>query len=150
VRRTVVALLLGILAISTAVAPAAASKCWCRTDPVVLVGGQLADVFVSGPLDAPLLVTGPTQIVVTVPVGVDAYLLLGDLGFGRGTTVSFAEASDLEVSPQGIELRIATYVPALDDAMPVRVEFAPRLIGILWPDAADGTANQWIVFEVKL
>jgi hypothetical protein len=129
---------------------ASASKAWCRTDPVISVNGYVSDVFVSGPLTALLQVTGPTEIVVTVPVGVDAWLVLADLGFGRGTNVTFEESHSLENSTQGAEVRIEVYVPSRDDAMPVRVEVAPRLLGLLSPVSAEGTANQWIVVMARL
>ena len=44
-------------------------------------------------------------------------------------------------------MEIEAYVPATDDAMPVRVEFAPRAVGILWPASAEGTANEWITLR---
>jgi hypothetical protein len=130
-------------------ANADAHRTWCRTDPVVAIGGAVADVFVAGPLAAPLYVTGPTQVVVTVPVGVDAWLVLSDLGFGRGEVVGFAQSAALQVTDDGIEVQVQVYVPA-DRAMPVLVEFAPRLIGILWPDSAEGTANSWITLGTVL
>jgi hypothetical protein len=137
------ALALVVLAFVLAAPGAAAVKGWCKTDPVIMVDGQIADVFVSAPLYAPLKVTGPTQIVVTVPVGVDAWLVASDLGFGRGEVVTFAESSDLQRTATGVEVEVAVYVPATT-AMPVRVEFAARLLGILAPAWAEGTANAWV------
>ena len=127
--------------------PAAAIRNWCRTDPVVSIDGELADVFVSAPAEAPTLVTGPNRIVVRLPAGVRATLVASDLGFGKGTAVSFDEAKRLRVTDRGIEVEIEAYVPATDDAMPVRVEFAPRAVGILWPASAEGTANEWITLR---
>lgn len=121
---------------------ASASKAWCRTDPVVVIDGHITDVFVAGPLEALLVATGPTEIVVTVPAGIDAWLLLADVGFGRGVNVSFAESDDLTASRSGVEIDVAVFVPASKN-IPVRVEVAPRLLGILWPSSAEGTANQW-------
>lgn len=132
----------------TVATPASASVGWCKTDPLVMIDGGLADILVTAPLTAPLQVTGPTQIVVSVPVGVPADLILGDLGFGRGTEVSFREARNLRVLEHGIEVRVAVYVPAQDSSMPVAVEFAPRVLGILWPDRAEGTANEWVTLQV--
>jgi hypothetical protein len=126
-----------------------AARAWCRTDPVVLIGGQLADVFVMAPPTAPLKVTGPNQVVITVPTGVPAKLVLKDLGFGRGEVVTFKESDRLRVTEDGIELIVKVYVPARDDAMPVRVEFAPRIVGILRPASAEGTANQWITLKTR-
>src|SRR3954466_6253776 len=75
---------LTLLALLLTTSGAFAGRTWCRTDPVVTINDSVADVFVGGPLTAPLQVTGPTQVVVTVPMGVNAGLLLSDLGFGRG------------------------------------------------------------------
>jgi hypothetical protein len=65
-----------------------AGRAWCRTDPLVRIGGDLADIFVAAPPKALLVVTGPNEVVVTVPKGVPARLILADLGFGRGEKVS--------------------------------------------------------------
>jgi hypothetical protein len=39
---------------------------------------------------------------------------------------------------------IKAFVPANDDEMPVDVEFAPRVVGLLAPDRAQGLANDWM------
>lgn len=130
-------------------APARAGVGWCKSDPVVLIEGQAADILVSAPADAPLRVTGPTRIVVSLPRGVDASVVVSGLGFGYGEEVSFVEARHLKVTREGIQLRIGVYVPATDD-MPVLLEFAPWLDGLLAPDAAPGTANSWVVLTTVL
>ena len=129
---------------------ASASKAWCRTDPVIMVDRYVTDVFVSGPLSALLTVTGPTEIVVTVPTGVDASLVLADLGFGRGTNVSFKESKSLKRDKQGVEIKVAVFVPSSDEDMPVRVEVAPRILGLLSPASTEGTANEWIVMRTRV
>ena len=135
---------------STVMAPeAAAYRTWCRSDPIVMIDGVLVDIFVSAPPDAPLNVTGPTEVVVTVPRGVDAVLVVTDLGFGRGERVRFEESGALKASEDGIEVRVEVYVPSRDDDMPVLVEFAPRIIGLLAPTSAEGTANYWIRLEAR-
>ena len=154
-RRTATRLLAtGVAALGVPLATGArgadAARAWCRTDPVVMIGGVIVDIFIAGPLDAPLLVTGPNQVVVVVPVGVDATLVAKDLGFGRGEEVSFKESNNLTVTENGIEVIVRVYVPARDDAMPVRVEFAPRLLGILSPEWVEGTANEWVVLRTTL
>jgi hypothetical protein len=135
------------LALVCFVVPAQAGIGWCKTDPIVLIDGQIADIFVSAPLDAPLRVTGPTVIVVTLPVGVVGAVVLTDLGFGRGEQVSFNSSHALRVTADGIQVRIAVYVPATTHDMPVRVEFAPRLLGLLDPDSVDGMANAWVILR---
>jgi hypothetical protein len=125
-----------------------ASKAWCRTDPIVVIDGHLTDVFVAGPLKALLVATGPTEIVVTVPTGVDAWLLLPDLGFGRGVNVSFEESSTLTTSRKGVQIEVAVFVPASED-IPIRVEVASRVLAILWPASAEGAANQWLTVSTR-
>ncbi len=148
-RRAAALLVLG--AVVGATAPgAAALRQWCRTDPVVTIRGDVADVFVSGPLDAPVLVTGPNRIVIRVPTGVDATLIASTLGFGKGEEVSFEYVHSLKATDQGTEVVVKVYVPASDDAMPVLVEFVPRIVGILAPASAEGTANTWVTLRTVL
>ena len=115
-----------------------------------MVEGNIADIFVSAPVDALLKVTGPTQIVVSTPADVDAVLIASTLGFGYGEIVVFEESRRLKVGDDGIDLQIQVFVPATDDQMPVLVEFAPRLLDILAPVAMQGTANDWISYRVVL
>jgi hypothetical protein len=141
--RPFLALVLAGLALALA-GDAAAIRTWCRSDPVVSIDGELADVFVAAPLEAPTLVTGPNEVVVAVPEGVRAAVILNDLGFGRGTVTTVEESKRLRATERGVEVLVEVRVPAKDDAMPVRVEFAPRVVGILSPASAEGTANEWI------
>ena len=129
---------------------ASAARAWCRTDPIVVLDGTLADVFVSGPVLAPLKVTGPTKLIVTVPEGVKAHLILTDLGFLRGYDFKFKHSSELQKTDEGIQVRVEVYVPARDSKMPINVEFSPRVLGLLNPDSAEGTANQWITLDTYL
>jgi hypothetical protein len=126
-----------------------AIKNWCRTDPVVAIDGELADIFVAAPVEAPTLVTGPNEVVVIVPRGVPARVILNDLGFGKGTETAVEESRALRETEHGIEVVIKVRVPARDDDMPVRVEFAPRVVGILWPESAEGVANEWITLRTE-
>lgn len=144
---------LSIVALTLLMGPlaqnAGASKAWCRTDPVVVIDGYVADIFVSGPLDAPMLVTGPTEIVVTVPRGVDAWLLVADPGFGRGVNVRFDESASLRSTSEGVEVKVEVLVPASEE-MPILVEVAPRVVGLLRPAAAEGTANRWLSLKTSV
>ena len=151
--RLIFALSLTILAHALAVESiGAASVGWCRSDPVVVIDGALADVFVSIPLNTLQRVSGATEIVITTPPGVRSVLLASGVGFGYGEVVRFAESRSLRRTPQGIELEVAVYVPTSkhDDKVPVLVEFAPRVVGILAPTSAQGTANQWISLRALL
>ena len=147
------ALLAALLALTFLVQGTDAQRAWCKTDPLVIIDGATADILVAAPLgslvQAVLSVTGPNQIVVTVPQGVKAWLVLSDLGFGRGNVVTFVQSPNLRKTADGIEVRVDTYVPA-NRSFPVRVEFAPRLLGLLSPASAEGTSNAWISLSTTL
>ena len=142
-----------LAALAAAGRGAAARRAWCRTDPIVVIDGTIVDIFVSAPLGdlvkALLTVTGPNKIVVTVPSGVNAWLLLSDLGFGRGNTVTFAQSADLQRTADGIQVRVEVYVPA-KGSFPVRVDFAPRILGILSPESTEGVTNSWFGLTTDL
>jgi len=128
---------------------ASAGRAWCRTDPLLVINGQVADVFVAGPLNAVTQVTGPTKINIYVPADAGLIVAVPDLGFLHGTDMKVIRSQDLHVSPSGrIPLRIEVYVPAKDTNMPVAVEFAPRILGILNPVRVEATANEWIKLNV--
>lgn len=136
------ALIATVLMLGPLTQTAGASKAWCRTDPIVVIDGYITDIFVAGPLEALLVATGPTQVVVTVPEGTKAFLLLADLGFGKGVKVSFQTSSSLTKTSEGIEIEVAVYVPA-SKSIPLRVDVSPRVLGLLWPSSAEGVSNTW-------
>ena len=121
---------------------------WCRSDPAVKIGDDVADIFIAAPADAPLKVTGPNEIIVIIPDTLSGSVVT-TMGFGRGESVSIVESSDHKVTNDGIEVTIKAFVPANDNKMPVRVEFAPRIVGLLSPDSAEGVANDWIVMKTR-
>ena len=123
---------------------ASASVRWCRSDPLVVIDGHLVDVFVSIPTDDLSKVTGATQIVVIAPPDVAVALASPGVGFGYGEDVSFETSPSLDVTTQGMEIRARVLVPASDDAVPVLVELAPRIVGIVSPTAVEGLANAWV------
>ena len=128
---------------------AEASRGWCRSDPFIVIEGAVVDIFCTAPLEAPWSVTGPTEIVVSVPVGVSAALVVKGVGFGRGEVVHFEEKSRLKQLADGIELEVGVYVPA-NRELPIGVEFARNLVGILTPTTAEGVTNQWITLPKRL
>lgn len=149
-KRFASAAVLALLALSVAAAPTSAGHGWCRSDPVLLIDDHIVDIWVTGPLLTPLMVTGPNQIVVTTPPGIDSYLVLKTVGFGRGEEVTLKTSPRLKRTSQGIEVEVAVYVPAIDSSMPIGIEFAPNIIGLLAPARAEGTANEWIVLRTVL
>jgi hypothetical protein len=122
---------------------------WCRSDPLIAVEDVLVDIFCLAPPTTPLHVTGPTEIVVSVPVGVRTALIVAGVGFGRGERVRFKEERRLKQSAAGLQVKVEVYVPA-DRKLPIEVEFAPRIVGILNPDRAEGVTNNWITLATRL
>lgn len=149
-KRFTIAVGLALLALSVVAVPASAGHGWCRSDPVVLIDGRIVDIWVTGPLTAPLKVTGPNQIVITTPPDVESYLILKDLGFGKGEEVTFRTSPRLKPTSQGVDVEVAVYVPSWDSSMSIGVEFAPDIIGNLAPSRATGTANEWVVLKTVL
>lgn len=137
----VAAAVIGMLATGPS---AQAGKGWCRVDPVVIIDGQVTDIFVGSDPSALLTTTGPIQIVVTVPAEMSATHVISDLGFGRGYDFSIVESSQLVATADSVPVDVEVYVPATGDALPVSVYFAPRLLGLLQPASTDGHANAWV------
>jgi hypothetical protein len=144
------ALLVSLLTLALAVPGTSAGVGWCRDDPLVVIDGKVANIFVSAKFRDLPKVTGPTEFVVTTPVGVAGALAVEGPGFGYGEDVRFAESRSLKVTPEGIEVWIKVRVPARSDTMPIRVEFAPQVVGVLQPTIAHGKANEWISLRALL
>jgi hypothetical protein len=109
----------------------------------------LVDIFCTAPLTAPLHVTGPTEIVIRVPPDVKSALILAGIGFGRGELVRFEAEDRLTQTAEGVEVQIDVYVPA-DRELPIGLEAAPRILGILDPARAEGATNEWISFATHV
>lgn len=45
-------------------------------------------------------------------------------------------------------MRIAVRAPARAD-LPLALEFAPRVLGLLWPETAEGRTNRKVVMETR-
>lgn len=128
------------LALLTVLAPSAAADImWCRTDPAVSINGQTVNIFVASTEEIFQQATGPTQVTVSVPVGVSATLLWTDPGFGYGETVTIVESSRLRVTASGVQIMVSAYVPATG-SLPVLVEIVPENAGFVTANA-QGTTN---------
>jgi hypothetical protein len=128
---------------------AEAGRVWCRLDPTFSIDGHVANVYVSGLIDRVYDVTGPTELVFTVPAGVSSQLLSSDNGFGRGYTVTHAVSSKLRNRSDRIEIEVSVRVPASQSDQPVLVEFVPDG-SVQSPDHQDGKTNQWITVSTEI
>jgi hypothetical protein len=137
---------LGLLAAGSTVE---AGKGWCRVDPVVVIDGQTADIFIGSDSSALTTTTGPIKIVVTVPSTSQATHVISDAGFGRGYDFRIAKSSTLESTATDTPVRIEVYVPATSSALPISVFFSPRILTILTPASADGHANNWVRLNTR-
>jgi hypothetical protein len=148
-RRTFAAMTAGFVLAGAGIRAASAGRSWCREDPVVMIDGQLADVFVASDLKMLLSATGPIKMKISMPVGSKGWVVLTDLGFTKGYDISFVETSALQRSGGRTPVTVDVYAPARDSSLPVTVNFAPRSLGsgladILFGMSADGYANQWV------
>lgn len=149
-RSEVWALALSVLALALTAPGVGAGVGWCPEDPVVAIDGEIGDIIYSVMFDDLPKVNGPTRIVVITPVGVAVKLAIAGAGYGYGEHVSFAESKSLKVTSQGIEVWIKVHVPASVDELPVRVEFAPHVVGVLEPATVEGTTNDWVSLRTLL
>ena len=159
--------LLRLLAAAPAAAPAlarreaAALRGWCRIDPVVLVDGQVAHVRVAAQVgtraEARRLATGPIELRLAAPPGVDVRYLADDDGFGHGYLPTVAVADQLVATEAEVPVEVAVRVPMLDGAdgpVPVRVAFRPAGANQLGrrrlrPGGGEGVANAWVAFRTS-
>jgi hypothetical protein len=126
---------------------ASAARGWCLADPVIMVDGQLADVFVTSDLTMLTAASGPIQLVIAIPTGSKGAVVLTDIGYGHGYKISFVQQANLTRTSHHTQIHIRAYVPA-KSALDVQVNFAPRalnagLTAILFGKTAEGVANTW-------
>ena len=128
---------------------ASAGRAWCRVDPVVLIDGQLADIFLGSSVEMLVKASGPIKLRISIPEGSRGRVVLTDLGFGRGYDIAFVKTSALTRGDGRTPVIVEAYAPARDGSLPVSVTFAPRtldssLADILFGMSAEGSANEWI------
>jgi hypothetical protein len=133
---------------------ASAARGWCKVDPVIVVDGQLADVYIGSTISMLLQATGPINLEITIPNGSTGSVILNDLGFLHGYNVVFKHSSALTRTAQHTQIRVRVYAPASSSDLPVTVTIAPRtltssLLQILVGTSADGYANSWVTLTTK-
>jgi hypothetical protein len=155
-RRLLIAIVATFIVMSaTGVSDASAARGWCRADPVIMVDGQLADVFVGSTLEMLLQATGPIKMEIIIPTGSKGAVILTDLGFLKGYNIVFKQSSSLKRTATHTQVRVRVYAPAKTSSLPVTVTFAPRtlltssLLDILIGTSVSGYANQWVTLTTK-
>ena len=131
-----------------------AARGWCRMDPVIMVDGQLADVFVGSSLDMLLKASGPIKMEILIPTGSRGSVVLTDLGFGYGYNIAFKQTSTLKRTATHTQVKVRVYAPATSSTLPVTVTFAPRslsssLTSIVFGTSVNGLSNQWVSLTTK-
>jgi hypothetical protein len=139
----------GAVTAGAGIEAASAGRAWCRFDPIVMIDGQLADVFIGSTLTMLLSATGPINLNISIPQESKGSVVLMDLGFGRGYNINFIKTSNLTKTNRETPVIIDVYAPAKDSSLPVSVTFAPRSLGssltdILFGMSAEGNANEWM------
>jgi hypothetical protein len=153
--RPFLAMLIALMALAGLTAPNVdAARGWCKADPVIIVDGQLADVFVGSSASMLLKATGPIKMVITIPTNSTGSVVLTDLGFLRGYDIVFKHSSKLTKTTRHTQIKVSVYAPASTSSLPVTVTFAPRslnysLTEILLGSSATGTANQWVSLTTR-
>ena len=150
-RRLVTMLAMLLLAVSVGHGHAEAARGWCKVDPVILVDGQLADVFVGITPDMLLKATGPIKMEILIPNGSKGYVVLTDVGFLRGYQITFKESSNLTKTRKQTQIQVRVFAPS-KGSLPVTVTFAPRSLGssltdILFGKSVDGKSNTWVTLK---
>lgn len=158
-RRTVPKLLTIALAVCAAlmlVTSASAGRAWCRADPVLVINGDVVDIQVASSLAMYQSATGPIEMVITVPNGTNANVLLSDFGFGYGYDIKIIKVKSLKSKKALAEVLVRA--PAADSSLPVTVHGTrvgtnlSRLLSgklnILWLGQSSGSANEWIELVV--
>lgn len=141
--------LLGVLALLLALTTAQAGAIigWCKTDPIVRIDNRVLDIGVASHERILESSTGPTLVRIFVPAGLRTEVLEIDRGFGYGWEIDWVRSQVLEVTEQGIPVRVAVRVPSTED-LAVQVQLtdaAKRLV-----DQQIGRTNDWVRTETVL
>lgn len=115
-RKMLVAMTLGVLAVLMLAAPAMAGRTWCARDPIVRINGHDVQMWVAVPAEYVSLVSGPIDIQILTAQPVDAEVLFLDEGFnGYGETVTFGALKRGKVYSNGsFDLQLKVKVPIND------------------------------------
>ena len=136
-RTWLVAGVFGVLALFLIASPASAGWMWCAKDPVIRLDGTSVQILVAVPQNLQSAVTGPIQVVVSVPPGVATELVSTDTGFnGFGETVRFMTDPNLTQIGNYVVALVRVSVPTAMGTAPL-----PTLL-TLTPDNGSAHSSQ--------
>ena len=125
-----------------------AARGWCLADPIVLIDGQLSDIFVQSDLAMLTTATGPLKMLITLPTNSTGSVVLTDVGYLRGYDITFKHSASLKKTKRHTQVQVSVYAPSSRD-LPVTVNFAPRnlsrgVIALLVAEYESGSSNSWV------
>ena len=140
-----------MLSIAVGSGSASAGRSWCRVDPGLSIGGQEAHINVYADPAILTKVTGPTTLIVTVPVGKEGKtkLLYMDDGFGYSYDLVIRTSTALKDSSTGIDITVQAFTPAGNTMVEMQVELVPVDLGKT-PTYAKGVSDKWIALKGKV
>src|SRR5688500_9534927 len=101
-RRSILCLVLVIIATLLIASPASAGRRWCARDPIVNLNGNSVQVWVAIPEEYVPFVNGPIDVAFRTPAGMSRSVVMTDDGFnGLGEVVTFSDDSKSKINAQG-------------------------------------------------
>lgn len=132
-KRFGIASVFSVFALLVLVGPVFSGLQWCPKDPIVALNGQQVQIWVAIPEGYEPVVTGPINVVVSSPAGVEREVLFTDDGFnGFGETVSFVDAGQIvgDEMPVGVDVNVPYDASQLSDGN------LPVLVTVVLPDGS--------------
>ena len=111
-KRLTGSLLLALLALLLLAAPVSAGRHWCAKDPVVALNGTAVQILVAVPAEYEATVSGPIDVLIRVPKGVEHEILFLDEGFnGYGEAVHVDAMGGAVATDGSFDVRVRVSVP---------------------------------------
>ena len=146
-KRLIFALLLVVTVVAGVPGAANAGIVWCRTDPVVTIGGHEVHIVATGTEGTSSTQSNkmpvPDEIFVRYPVGVSYAFVAGDGGLGGyGQNVNHGALGSLSGSNGGtIQVQVRVFIKTFG-THPVLVQIGSQY--------AEGTSNTWVTLNATI
>ena len=128
-----------------------AGRLWCKADPVVSIDDRIVSISLAIPLEYLLLVDGPTIIEITVPESVDRLVVVNDVGFLRGSIITFKHGGVVQDGqiPVRIEASVSINDAALAPSEDVPLEIMALTDGLMLKTVRGTTKGTTMTFTLK-